>query len=736
MNSRWLLTRFAALWSVFFTPLLQIQARASDDPSDIWPADALAVYHWTGAVQSPPRLVEGLRKLASAKPPVLAPDGRVDPFAVIGRLAQILSLVLSTSGSAGFLDIDSAPGVFPFQVAAVLDVGDGAETVRDSFSALLTHDSEVRGKLGSREIGGVRWDSFTLGDEPGVPEALWSLQSGRLVFALGAGAAERVQKALHGAGPRLSGRPELAADREKLGAASGARLGCFVDIAGIEKRIRAIIQTNSDAKSLADLDEFLSVSGLKKLQRMISTREPSPRGRVSRSLLSMDGPPAGFFRLWKQEPLTDADLKLIPENAYFATAGNFDLRQLRDEVLGQIEDLKPELAQTITGGDAMIAQFLHFSLLNDLLPAFGDTWVVYDCPEHGGLYGSGTVLVAEAAKPEMIQAAITRGIELTKGLAAQAGPGLRIEERVTKSGTHEIHYLLLGGVPSPLAPAWGFVDGRVVLGLLPQPVALAMNQADPATRKRSCLDRDDVRDALKNKLPKSFCSFGYADPDWFIRAFYPLQNMAWTMLLSAGGAVEPTVDLGTIPTLPEYTVDEHPLVSATALDESGIRSVTVGERPILASLVNSVAPAALAASVLLPSLSRARELAKRTVSASNLRQIGLAAHIYANDHDGAAPPSFETLISAGSIVREMLYSPLDPQTDHVSYVLLPWKKIEQPRQPSGAVFAYELLFGDEGTNILYMDGHVEFQKMPEAAGIIRAAYEELGIPEQVPPEFR
>jgi prepilin-type N-terminal cleavage/methylation domain-containing protein/prepilin-type processing-associated H-X9-DG protein len=57
----------------------------------------------------------------------------------------------------------------------------------------------------------------------------------------------------------------------------------------------------------------------------------------------------------------------------------------------------------------------------------------------------------------------------------------------------------------------------------------------------------------------------------------------------------------------------------------------------LIELLVVIAIIALLISILLPSLSRARELSKRTVCASNLRGIGQAMYIYAQDDPGVFP---------------------------------------------------------------------------------------------------
>jgi len=88
----------------------------------------------------------------------------------------------------------------------------------------------------------------------------------------------------------------------------------------------------------------------------------------------------------------------------------------------------------------------------------------------------------------------------------------------------------------------------------------------------------------------------------------------------------------------------------------------------LIELLVVVAIIALLISILLPSLSRARELAKRAVCASNLRGIGQGAHIYANDNSEWFPIHFnraEITTIGPPTVTDMLYVGLMGQEYHL-----------------------------------------------------------------------
>jgi prepilin-type processing-associated H-X9-DG protein len=125
---------------------------------------------------------------------------------------------------------------------------------------------------------------------------------------------------------------------------------------------------------------------------------------------------------------------------------------------------------------------------------------------------------------------------------------------------------------------------------------------------------------------------------------------------------------------------------------------------------------------------RGRETANRVKCASNLRQIGQAILLYANDHDGQFPDTLQTLfkdedldltpgvfvcpsandVQATGATREEIARNLD-EPNHMSYVYL--GRGLTKASPKDTVVAYdrEINHGRQGGNVLYADGHVDWQ---------------------------
>ena len=134
-------------------------------------------------------------------------------------------------------------------------------------------------------------------------------------------------------------------------------------------------------------------------------------------------------------------------------------------------------------------------------------------------------------------------------------------------------------------------------------------------------------------------------------------------------------------------------------------------------------------SILLPSLNRARETANRVKCASNLRQIGQAMLLYANENRGAYPDTIEPILATQDITSEVFVCPASNDTAalpgatnqqqaaalksgrHLSYVYC--GKGQNNSSSADAVLVYENPMnhtgGKDGMNILWGDGHVSWE---------------------------
>jgi prepilin-type processing-associated H-X9-DG protein len=120
----------------------------------------------------------------------------------------------------------------------------------------------------------------------------------------------------------------------------------------------------------------------------------------------------------------------------------------------------------------------------------------------------------------------------------------------------------------------------------------------------------------------------------------------------------------------------------------------------------------------------------RVQSASNLRQIGLAVQAYLVDQ-GAYPTSLMALFPNYLTDRKILENPARaahlPEGD---YALVPLTKESASKQPWAKVLAYEILSRgeapQEGLNVLFADGHVEYVAVGEFSRLCEETLRSLG----------
>ena len=716
----WSFRTFAALWGVLLGPLLPLHA-GEVDIAALLPADTLAYAGWARLVDEDDPEAAQIKAFIGQSAQAKFDDPNLQNLAMF---MELLGLACDKPGGIALLDVTLDNETPDVQAALFIAAGDDAPKLAESFGRLI-QALQPAGETREQSVAGVAMHALPLENTPLT--ILWGTHKGHFLLTLGEMAAGKIIERINGVGPSLADSDELKFARRKVQADRGdATFSAFGDVQAIVAKAKSLTEelTGPLPPMVEPLLEALGINAIRSKYIHCSETE---QGSWCRIFVHVEGERKGILKLWEQDPLSDDDLKIIPKDAYWAQVWNLDLERLWQDVLDTVELVNPEFVPMVAGAMEMPTMFLGFSVTNDLLPSFGDTWAVYDAPAHGGILLTGSVLVAEVKDSEAVHGMLLRLVEMLKPLLQMKD--VNLAPRQASDGDHTIHYVVIGGVPCPVAPAWGFAGDRMVFGLFPQTVKVALNQVDPQTRAASILDHPDFQKAKQYIFSDKVQSFGFCDSQYFARLFYPLgllYSTAGRSMLSVGDV---GLDVNAFPVVANVVEQAHNTFGTCSTDEDGILYAQVGTGT---TAIAAVAVVALLVSILLPSLARARELAKRTVSSANLRGIGRGMYIYANDHEERFPDSLHELIEAGHITPEMLTSPRDRE-GAVSYIYISG---QSPAGDARNIVAYERIIGDEGTNVLFLDGHVEWMKLEDLKRALQATYERLGRADEIPTELR
>ena len=520
-----------------------------------------------------------------------------------------------------------------------------------------------------------------------------------------------------GAGPgasSLAASERFAAAMKTVGG-SAATPVVFVDLKGLVGTLEKF-QPLLAGLQLPVLGEEGGISrvleglGLASVQSLSFASVPQAGGFTTSVFLHAPGLKAGLGSLLAQKPVTDEDLRMVAQDASWAVVSNVDLAGMYSGALDAAKGIVPQAHEQVTKGIEEFESRLGMKLREDVLGAFGDTWVIFDAPSNGGLWFTGITVLAELKPGNRLSAALRLVVRAIAALVEdEAGVTLRSEKY---RGT-EITFVNVAGLPMPVAPAWAEHDGRWILALYPQMVRTTLDRM--MDKGASLLDNEDFQRGRK-LLPTGGHSISYVDTKAGVGQAYSFVLPIAQMLLAMGQKQGLDLDASMLPRAGTLTRNLFGDVSTAVTTAQGYLSVSHGALPVgMPSLGEGQMAMPLMISILLPSLAHARELSRQSVSAANLQGIATACLVYANDHDGQLPPDLETLTrggAAGTLSEKTLIAPNDCSGAKTSYIYVAGQKnVMDPRN----VLAYERtdLNNGRGVNVAFLDGHVKFMCMDE-----------------------
>lgn len=378
--------------------------------------------------------------------------------------------------------------------------------------------------------------------------------------------------------------------------------------------------------------DILNVLGLEQLQGVLLRSGYDGRSLVYEQMIDAPGPRKGLLSLIDQEAITLQALPRVPVSHNGLLAVSCDLEQAFVTGVGMFREfitlVDPRELDDLEQALGQLDSMLGIRLQQDLLASLGHIHCLYaDSTE--GSFGLGSVAALSVQDARKLDDSLRR---LLAQLAA-----ISEGEVVIRTVNRQDKTLTVLNFPKvPLVtPTFGIDGNWLAIGLNSQSVeAFFLRQAgqlpawEPAAQTAAA-------------IPAEFTSLSVVDPRDGVKM---LLGTAPTVvgLMEVGmresGVLPPgfpqLFDSTLLPPAELVTLPLFPNVSYTTADNNGHLSYSKSSLPGVplagGSLGGStgVATTGIAVALLLPAVQAAREAARRTQSANNLKQIGLAMHNY------------------------------------------------------------------------------------------------------------
>ncbi|MCY2929296.1 MAG: hypothetical protein NTV86_07325 [Planctomycetota bacterium] len=662
--------------------------------------------------------------------------------AALERFWSALDIAWRHPAAMAVLDVRKNPKD-PVDLVAVIDLGADRDAFAEHLDAAIQAGAERKHwTLEQASAGGVAYQRLLTrnGDAPAVAIGY----VGKTFFlAVGANVVEKLvalapEKSLRADAAFQAAHKAVAADKEQL--------SFCLDVAKLTTTIKAMMPSPATEAAASQparnpVDAVMAALGVSKITTIAGSMGVVGKDLLTQVRLVSPAPHKGLLMLAAGAPLADNALAHVPGDAHLAAAWSLSPEALYAEVLDVAQAAGWAGGDGFAAGEKRVQEMLGLSLREEILPAFGDTWVLASAPSWGGTL-TGTMLTVSVKDPAKA-AAVTAGIEgfLARMLVPPPAPAAdgddinrpvprprkswSIERR--KVGQTTVTFLLRRGEMMPVSPAWAIHEGRLYVALWPQVIESAIVRqapgADPAAAKTVFLPNTPAYAALKRRVGPGASALMYVNGAALVKDVYNILLIGWSMVAGELTRQAPGLARSTMPALTTLEAYLQPEMAAVIPDAGGI---TYRAQSTLGGLSGAAALVPAAAAVALPVVANMIESARKTASAANLRAIGMGCRMYMMENNEQTPPNLDALVAGSFIPPQSLGSPADRSPNRArlengkvvgqpSYIYISGLDLRKDPAPSQRVWAYERpeIYGNEGTNVLFLDGSVRW--MPMAA---------------------
>ncbi|HVT80096.1 MAG TPA: DUF3352 domain-containing protein [Phycisphaerae bacterium] len=502
------------------------------------------------------------------------------------------------------------------------------------------------------------------------------------------------------------------------------------------------------AKDKAAWPAILDTLGLNGLTQTASAIGFDGKEWNEQTFVGMNPTRKGLVSLLAAAPLSDNALAAVPRDAVSFSTIKLDAHQVFSNIRATVEAASPAELPDFDASMTQITQKTGINVERDVLVTLGDEWIYYRAPL-ADVGGNSIVLVQKLRDGERFARTITQ----IEALVNDAGRGQFKIDHITAS---KIEFSSVSFLSYSLA--WTVRNGYLYISTV-DGLPAAVKQVE---NKLPSIAESDLYKKAMAALPQGQkpVSLSYSNP---AKTYPELRRLALGLLpmLRANG-----VDLP--PSLLPDGDDVAPFMTPGAgiawADNDGLHMASHTAFPGAEVLGGNpgggptmVASVAVGTALALPAIAKARDSARRTVDAVNLKQIGMFCAIY-EAQNAKYPDDLARLVADGTLDPRLLASPrlgkppivLTPElrklaTDDFAkfsaqiaaqsdYVYLGDGMSTAVARASAIIIAYDKpapgLQG--GINAAFLDGHVEFmnvRNLPESFNETNNYLKSQGRPE-------
>ena len=618
---------------------------------------------------------------------IKAEAGEDFPKGDIEKLVRLFASCPIAAGAAETTDAQGEPSLYGF---VIVKAGDKKETLSS-----LIHDFESQAgadEIVSKQIAQVSMRGPRQQDD--VP-IYWGWHQDTFVVLVNDEKGLTFRN-LASPSSRLTSSPQIPAVLENHGDA----IVVTCDFQKLGRILGTQIAKESSPEEAAKMKSVFNALGLSSIRSFSMRMGFAGPNVVADGLLATSGPPAGILSIARQIDVSAFDK--VQAGAVSTMAFNIDVAGLYDMVLGIIEsEIGSQGTQTVHSQIAAVEQKVGVKIRDGLIKSLAGPMIVYNVSafQIPQVPNGGWVLVAELNEPALFE----NNLQALGAFAASQAEGmLQITSQKTADGLTLHNWVVAPLAMAQVMPCWTISKKQLVFATHPYLVERGVKQINSANPTASSIRSQKDFRAMEGTLPAGLLLLRYDDSETQLRNLHVQMQQLWPMLTM--GAANSGVKLPVMLPNIEHLIQDMPASwNYTWLDANGIREHYQG-----CGLQNSnmgVGGAAMGLAILMPALNKTKQIARRTVSATNLKGLGNACMVHAFDHDDEFPPTLKTLVDTADVSPKSLESPRKPEGfDGPSYIYIAGQDGSAPAQN---ILAYENpAFAGDKINVLYVDGHV------------------------------